>query len=125
MSDRSYEDAADEFERLNWYQSIVRFNECFEAQSLGELMALGSKFLELAHEEAEVDERETSQCFAQTIEEVILFRLKGNETGIRAYLAAKQAQLENLQKHMVAAPVASGATQVVRKGVLAWFGKRK
>ncbi|MDN3555526.1 hypothetical protein [Halomonas maura] len=130
MSDRSYEEAADEFEELNFFQSVSRFSHCFSELSLGELMAMGGRFLELAHGDAEVeDERETSRFLAAAIEEVIVFRLRGNEDGLQKYLAAKQAHLEYLQQNIphasdrdTASPKPSSST---KRGLFAWFGGRR
>lgn len=130
MTDRSYEEAADEFEELNFFQSVSRFSRCFSERSLGELMAMGGRFLELAYGDAESeDERETSRFLAAAIEEVILFRLRGNQDGLQKYLAAKQAHLECLQQ---SAPEESerGADRPVstspkKGGLFAWFGGRR
>lgn len=130
MSDRSYEEAADEFEYLNFFQSVSRFSHCFSDLSLGELMAMGGRFLELAYRDAESeDERETSRFLAAALEEVIIFRLMGNQDGLQKYLAAKQAHLEQLQQ---SAPVASGHgtdrpphPSPTKGGLFAWFGGRR
>jgi len=130
MSDRSYEEAADEFEDLNFFQSVSRFSHCFSDLSLGELMAMGGRFLELAYRDAtSEDERETSLFLAAALEEVIVFRLMGNQDGLQKYLAAKQAHLEQLQQ---STPVASECesnhsphSSPAKGGLSAWFGGRR
>jgi hypothetical protein len=134
MNDRSYEDAADEFDGLSFYQAVSRYAVAFADLSHGELMALGGKFLELASSLSETsdDERRTSASLAEAIEEVILFRLAGNNEGIRSYLAAKQAHLEYLHKYSPAAvapaknePSAPLPARESSSWVSGWFGKRK
>lgn len=130
MSDRSYEEAADVFEELNFFQSVSRFSHCFSELSLGELMAMGGRFLELAYGDAESeDERETSRHLAAALEEVIVFRLQGNQDGLQKYLAAKQAHLECLQRN---APEesergtdCSASASPTKGGLFAWFGGRR
>jgi hypothetical protein len=130
MSDHRYEEATDEFEDLNFFQSVSRFSHCFSELSLGELMAMGGRFLELAYRDAEPeDEQETSRLLAAALEEVIVFRLMGNQDALQKYLAAKQAHLEYLQQ---SAPVPSerGTDRAVhpsptKGGLFAWFGGRR
>lgn len=130
MSDRSYEEATDEFEDLNFFQSVSRFSHCFSDLSLGELMAMSGRFLELAYRDAESeDERETSRFLAAALEEVIVFRLMGNQDGLQKYLAAKQAHLEHIQQ---SAPLASERgtdrsphPSPTKGGLFAWFGGRR
>lgn len=130
MNDRSYEEAADEFEALNFFQSVSRFSHCFSDLSLGELMAMGGRFLELAYSDAtSEDERKTSRFLAAALEEVIVFRLMGNQDGLQKYLAAKQTQLEQLQQ---STPTASDCdndhlphSSPAKGGLFAWFGGRR
>jgi hypothetical protein len=130
MSDRSYEEAADEFEELNFLQSVSRFSYCFSDLSLGELMAMGGRFLELAYSDASSeDERETSRFLAAAMEEVIVFRLKGNQDSLEKYLAAKQVHLEELQQITSAASDCdndySPHSSPLKGGLFAWFGGRR
>lgn len=130
MTERSYEEASDEFENMNFFQSVSRFSHCFSELSLGELMAMGGRFLELAHRDADVtDESETSRYLAAAIEEVIVFRLRGNEDGLQKYLKAKQAHLEYLQQYMPSAQSSDTAnpepSSSARRGLFSWFGGRR
>ena len=130
MSDRSYEEAADEFEELNFFQSFSRFSHSFSDLSLGELMAMGGRFLELAYSDASSkDERETSRFLAAALEEVIVFRLKGKQDVLKKYLAAKQVHLEQLQQITSAATDCdndySPHSSTSKGGLLAWFGGRR
>lgn len=130
MSDCSYEKAADEFENLNFFQSVSRFSHCFSDLSLGELMAMGGRFLELAYTDATPeDERETSRFLAATLEEVIVFRLMGNQDGLQKYLAAKQAHLEQLQQSTPAESKRDSGhpphSSPVKGGFFAWFGGKR
>jgi hypothetical protein len=133
MNDRSYEDAAAECDGMSFYQSVSRYADAFDNFSHGELMALGGKFLELANgfTQASDDERRTSTSLAEAIEEVILFRLAGNDEGIKSYLTAKQAHLEYLRKYSAAdvtsaksEPPVSSAAGESSSSVSSWFGKR-
>jgi hypothetical protein len=133
MNDRSYENAADEYDGLSFHQAVQRFSAAFEDISRGELMALGGKFLELAHGvQTELDEeRRTSACLAEAIEEVILFRLAGNDEGIRSYLAAKQAHLEYLREYGSveesaenAEPSTIASEREASSWLGSWFGKK-
>jgi hypothetical protein len=130
MSDRSYEEAADEFEELNFFQSVSRFSYCFSDLSLGELMAMGGRFLELAYSDASSeDERETSRFLAAAMEEVIVFRLKGNQDALEKYLAAKQVHLAELQQITSAASDCdndySPHSSHSKGGLFAWFAGRR
>jgi hypothetical protein len=130
MSDRSYEEAADEFEELNFFQSVSRFSYSFSDLSLGELMAMGGRFLELAYSDASSeDERETSRFLAAAMEEVIVFRLKGNQDALEKYLAAKQVHLAELQQITSAASDCdndySPHSSHSKGGLFAWFGGRR
>ena len=130
MSDRSYEEAADEFEELNFFQSVSRFSYCFSDLSLGELMAMCGRFLELAYSDASPeDERETSRFLAAAMEEVIVFRLKGNQDALEKYLAAKQVHLAELQQITSAASDCdndySPHSSPPKGGLFAWFGGRR
>jgi len=119
---------------LSFYQAVSRFAAAFEDISRGELMALGGKFLELAHgvQTASDEERRTSSSLAEAIEEVILFRLAGNDEGIRSYLAAKQAHLEYLREcGSVEAAAENAETSTIppprepSASVGSWFGKKR
>ena len=130
MSDRDYENIADEYDHLNFYQTVSRFAGAFEHVPLGELMAMGGRFLELARGNAGTteDEQATSGCLAQAVEEVIVFRLKGNEVGLQKYFEAKLAHLQYLDKHFPAvASLASKepVTPTTSRGLFSWFGKRR
>jgi hypothetical protein len=130
MSDRSYEEAADEFEAMNFFQSVSCFSHYFSDLSLGELMAMGGRFLELAYRDAtSEDERKTSRFLAAALEEVIVFRLMGNQDGLQKYLAAKQAHLEHLQQSTPAASECgndhSPHSSPAKGGIFAWFGGRR
>lgn len=130
MSDRSYEEAADEFEDLNFFQSVSRFSHCFSDLSLGELMAMGGRFLELAYRDAtSEDERETSRLLAAALEEVIVLRLMGNQDGLQKYLAAKQTHIEQLQQSAPAASECDSGhsphSSPTKGGLFAWFGGRR
>ena len=130
MSDRSYEEAADEFEELNFFQSVSRFSYSFSDLSLGELMAMGGRFLELAYSDASSeDERETSRFLAAAMEEVIVFRLKGNQDALEKYLAAKQVHLAELQQITSAASDCdndySPHSSHSKGGLFAWFAGRR
>ncbi len=130
MSDRDFDDIADEYDRLNFYQTVSRLSVAFEEVPLGELMAMGGRFLELARGDAGTteDEQATSSCLAQAVEEVIVFRLKGNEVGLQKYLEAKLSHVQVLDKHFSLAaspnperpPASTGA-----RGPFGWFGKRR
>ena len=127
MSDRSYEEAADEFDELNFFQSVSRFSHSFSDLSLGELMAMGGRFLDLAYSEASSeDERKTSRFLAAALEEVIVFRLKGNQDALEKYFAAKQVHLEELQKITSATSDYdndySPYSSTTKGGLFAWFG---
>lgn len=101
MEDRDYDDAADEFEELNFYQTISRFAECFSHLSQGELMALRSRFVQLAYleHEPEDDERKTANLIAEAIEEVIVFKLKANPDGLDKYFRARNSELEYVKDY--------------------------
>jgi hypothetical protein len=129
MGDRDYEHVADEYDRLNFYQAVSRFSEALGEISLGELMAMGGRFLELAQGDAGTteDERATCGCLAQAVEEAIVFRLKGDEAGLQRYFEAKLAHLQFLDKYF---PVAASSTSDKEpapgnQGLSGWFGKRR
>ena len=101
MNDRSYEDAADEFEKLNFFRSLTLFADCFSRLSHGELLALRSRFVQLAYleHETEDDERKSADLIAQAIEEVIVFNLKGDPTCLNNYLEARNAEFEMVENY--------------------------
>lgn len=99
MSSHTFEDAADEYEAMSFYQSVARFSACFSGLDLGELMAMAGKFLELSYGAAgaEADEQEAAEVIARAIDEVIVFRLKTNTDALRKYLDAKRKHVEYLE----------------------------
>jgi hypothetical protein len=129
MSSRSYEDAADEYEAMSFFQSVGRFSACFSELDLGELMAMGGKFLELSYGAAgaEADEQETAAVIARAIDEVIVFRLKANTDALRKYLDAKRKHVEYLQSTLPtdqpspSVPSPPGAS----KSLFGWLNKKK
>jgi hypothetical protein len=127
MNNRSHSDAADEYERLNFLQSVSRFTAVFTELSLGDLMALGGRFLDLAHglDGTIEDEQRTSACIAEAIEEVIIHRLAGNEDALKNYFAAKQAQLTLLRDHYRTDGTPLPDLHPSASGVFGWFGKKK
>jgi len=93
-------------------------------------MAMGGRFLELAYSDASSeDERETSRFLAAAMEEVIVFRLKGNQDALEKYLAAKQVHLAELQQITSAASDCdndySPHSSHSKVGLFAWFGGRR
>lgn len=90
MSGRTYEEAAQEYEPMSFFLSVQRFSACFNELSLGDLMALGGKFLELAYRTESDDrtENESADAIARAINEVIVFRLKANPTALKRYTEA-------------------------------------
>lgn len=136
MEERSYEDAADEFEGLDFYQSISRFAECFDNLSCGELMALRSRFVQLAYFEGEPedDERKTASQIAEALEEVILFNLKSDTPALEKYLAARNTEYEFMKDYGVGTIAhdvltAGGSQQepsspAPSKGLFKWLSKK-
>lgn len=129
MTSRTYPDAADDYEAMSFCQSVARFSACFSEVSLGELMAMGGKFLELAYGAAgaEVDEQETAQVIARAIDEVLVFRLRANPTALQKYLDAKRKHVEYLQSTLTTQQTASRDSRSVAtsKPLFGWFSKKK
>ncbi|WPK03032.1 hypothetical protein R6U79_12540 [Pseudomonas putida] len=103
MEERSYEDAADEFEGLDFYQSISRFAGCFDNLSRGELAALRSRFVQLAYleDDPDDDERKAAHQIAAALEEVILFNLKSSPVALENYLTARNKEYEFMRNYGV------------------------
>ncbi|MGM9428751.1 hypothetical protein [Hydrogenophaga sp. MI9] len=99
MSNRSYEAAADEFDALGFFAMVQEFASSFAELSVGELMAMRSRFVCMAAGEGvdNPDERQTSYLLSEALDEVIVYRLRGNEAGLQTYLNAKEAELERLR----------------------------
>lgn len=99
MSDRSYEAAADEFDALGFFAMVRKFTANFADMSLGELMAMRSRFVCMMAGEGvdEPGERQTSYLLSEALDEVIVYRLRGNEAGLQAYFDAKDAESARLQ----------------------------
>lgn len=91
MSGRTYEEAENEYEPMSFTQSVERFSACFNELTLGELMAMGGKFLDLAHrpEADDASEHESADVIARSIDEVIVFRLRDNPTALKRYTEAR------------------------------------
>lgn len=103
MEERSYEDAAEEFENLSFHQTISRFAECFAILSHGELMALRSRFIQLAYLEtdSEQGERNSAHHIAEALDEVIVFNLKHDPAGLDRYLKARNAEHDFVENYGV------------------------
>jgi hypothetical protein len=128
MTNQKFEDPMDEFNELDFFQTMGKFSSIFSVLSLGELMALGGKFLELAHGEmnAEADEQISAGAIAQAIEEVIVFRLKDKPDALKKYLDAKRLHLEFLHESALSHKQASTKTEPKSSvsAVFGWFGRK-
>ena len=127
MSDRDFEDFADEYDGLNFHQAASRFAATFASVSLGELMAMGGRYLELARgaNGTTEDERATCSCLAEAVGEVILLRLQGNPNGLEKYLEAKRSHLEYLDKYLPSASLQPKQSAPSGSASFSWFGKRR
>lgn len=77
MSDRSYEDAANEFDAFGFFAMVREFASNFANLSLGELMAMRSRFVHMMAGDGadEPGERQTSYLLSEALDEVIVYRL--------------------------------------------------
>lgn len=99
MSNRSFEEAADEFDSLGFFPMVQEFASNFAKLSLGELMAMRSRFVHMMAGDGvdEPGERQTSYLLSAALDEVIVYRLRGTKAGLQAYFDAKEAELERLK----------------------------
>lgn len=107
MSDRSYEDCATELESLGFEGCIREFAILLSQVSNGQLMALRSRFIQLAYldQNLESDERKSSNSIAEAIEEALIYNLRGNDGALDQYLIARNKEFEYIQKFGVGTPM--------------------
>src|SRR5258708_4738411 len=106
MSERSYDDWTSEFKELNFFKTMLHLSAMLAPSTPTELMALRSRFLHLAYLERNTaeDEKTSAINIAETIEEIIVFKLRTDLERLNTYMEARNLEFDRIKLFRIGSP---------------------